>query len=277
MPALEELSDLSDLGDAPDENAPPPPPPPLPLSNPPASHKLFNTKYDSLDDLNEWTTSAYATVEDAVKGWESPNEPTLYHIRVSRASSGPETRYLVSPHPTDSTSPIPDFRGDHLAFDTVPAGAWDVGRAVLDSSLTAKLVLGSTSTLATAGLGLDDAGPAWHARRVDLVDLLDLYHNQQQQESPDSSAAHGTYIQCMKRLSAAPGHAHGITAESAAYAAIGGHDASLAPRFLGHVTDNGGARVIGFLLERVPPATREAFIGDLLGCRRALACLHALG
>ncbi|KAK3372688.1 hypothetical protein B0H63DRAFT_551560 [Podospora didyma] len=61
-PPLEDLSDLgdlSDLSDAPDENAAPPPPP---LSNPPAGHKLFNTKYDTLDDLiddlNKWAASA---------------------------------------------------------------------------------------------------------------------------------------------------------------------------------------------------------------------------
>ncbi|KAK3383927.1 hypothetical protein B0T24DRAFT_606826 [Lasiosphaeria ovina] len=64
MAALEDLSDLSDFGDlsdAPDDDAPDAPPPP-PLSNPPPGHKLFNTKYNTLDnlidDLSEFAASA---------------------------------------------------------------------------------------------------------------------------------------------------------------------------------------------------------------------------
>lgn len=73
-----------------------------------------------------------------------------------------------------------------------------------------------------------------------------------------------------------PGHWVGIANESHAYEMIHARDPGLAPRFLGHIAENRGTRVIGFLLERIPDA-REAGPADLGRCRLALARLHALG
>ncbi|KAJ5554840.1 hypothetical protein N7535_007283 [Penicillium sp. DV-2018c] len=60
--------------------------------------------------------------------------------------------------------------------------------------------------------------------------------------------------------------------ETTAYEWIEGHD--IAPRFLGHLTEDG--RVIGFLMERIKDA-RHAGPQDLESCREALSRLHRLG
>lgn len=72
-----------------------------------------------------------------------------------------------------------------------------------------------------------------------------------------------------------PGNAHGISNESNIYSIIQSRDPGLAPRFLGHITDN-DTRIIGFLLQRVANA-REAGPADLAKCKEALGRLHALG
>ncbi|KAK4108643.1 alpha-galactosidase A [Canariomyces notabilis] len=62
-----------------------------------------------------------------------------------------------------------------------------------------------------------------------------------------------------------------IKQETRAYQLLEGH--GLAPRFLGHVHENG--RVMGFLLEKIEG--RSASLADLDMCEAALGKLHALG
>lgn len=66
--------------------------------------------------------------------------------------------------------------------------------------------------------------------------------------------------------------------ESHIYSILNSRDPGLAPQLLAHINDNAGARIIGFLLERIP-AAREAGgpPTDLEKCKAALARLHALG
>jgi predicted Ser/Thr protein kinase len=61
--------------------------------------------------------------------------------------------------------------------------------------------------------------------------------------------------------------------ETTAYQWIEGQD--IGPRFLGHLTEDGGRRVIGFLIERIWDA-RHAGPDDLEGCQRVLSRLHGL-
>ena len=65
---------------------------------------------------------------------------------------------------------------------------------------------------------------------------------------------------------------HGLAQESHIYSLI--RDASIAPRFLAHLTDN-QERIIGYVSEHVP--ARTACIGDVDLCRAALQKLHSLG
>lgn len=68
-------------------------------------------------------------------------------------------------------------------------------------------------------------------------------------------------------------------AETAAYQWVDGRH--IAPAFLGHLTEDGGRRVIGFVLQAVVGGGRGARTAagpkDLAACRRVLARLHALG
>lgn len=241
-----------------------------------------------------------------------PDSPDLYRIRIQLAhAAGTAIKYLAAPNSTNVfTGPDAHIRRrDNLAFDSVPAGDWVVGRLVVaeegDGGQGGKLELASTETDAAdalKGLGLCSAEPAWCGTTVDEGDC---------QDPPDSprwttvvnaageeiSVPRPTDLQCMDYVSASiiaaptqdvtdakevvrvsdwlPGHWVGVENEARTYEIIQSRDPGLAPRFLGHVTEN-RSRVIGFLLERIPDA-REAGPADLEECRVALARLHALG
>lgn len=53
-------------------------------------------------------------------------------------------------------------------------------------------------------------------------------------------------------------------------------DTGIGPRFLGHLTEGKGGRVIGFVTEWLEGA-RAAGPEDIEGCRKALSRLHKLG
>ncbi|KAL2126704.1 hypothetical protein VTI74DRAFT_375 [Chaetomium olivicolor] len=253
------------------------------------------------------------TVENAHH--DQASGPVLYRIRVSAAGAGPTIKYMTAPSRPDSANLIPDFRGELLAFDTVPPGEWNLGHLYPDGN--GKFVLVSTETAQLDGkVGLLKAGPAWCDTKVDLIDLLDAFYARRKQRVQAKTTArhddddHRTDIQCMNHLSAAilpnlgpgvttdeqpaaaiqdvigiwawqPGHAHGIANESRIYSLIQSRDPGLAPSFLGHITDNKNTRderVVGFMLERVDDGNlREAGPADLEKCREALERLLRLG
>ncbi|KAI1149053.1 hypothetical protein F4825DRAFT_68019 [Nemania diffusa] len=247
-------------------------------------------------------------VEGVHQGW--PNEPILYRIRVPARGTGSSypgqvIRYLTAPTPPKGASGVPDTGGKLLAFDTVPAGDWNLGRLVVaDDSVEGKFILASTETAQLEeAVGLLDGGPSWCNRKFDLVGLLDAFDTHrksgQANNNQDDIPRMATDIQCMDHVSAAvlpipagiataplgpevigvwawqPGHAHGIAKETHVYSIIHARDPGLAPRFLAHITDN-GTRVTGFLLERIADA-REAGPADLEKCKDTLSRLHALG
>ncbi|KAI0839543.1 hypothetical protein F5Y06DRAFT_265658 [Hypoxylon sp. FL0890] len=250
-------------------------------------------------------SSVSFTLEDMHQGGPQI-EPVLYRIRVPARGArdshpGPVIRYLTAPSLPKGASYIPDFRGEFLAFEAVPAGDWNLAHLVFsDDKFKDKYVVASTETVQLEeAVGLLDAGPVWCDKKVDAVDLLDTFYvlRDKGQVDVDEDGMPPMDIQCMNHLAALvvptpdgidttvpdvvgiwawqPGHAHGISNESDIYSIIQARDPGLAPRFLAHITDN-GTRVIGFLLERVAGA-REAGLEDLEKCRDALSRLHALG
>ncbi|TGJ78167.1 hypothetical protein E0Z10_g10603 [Xylaria hypoxylon] len=123
-------------------------------------------------------SSVLFTVEGVHQGW--PNEPILYRIRVPARGTGyphpgQVIRCLTAPNPPKGASGVPDHRGKLLAFDTVPAGDWNLGRLVVaDDSVEGKFILASTETAQLEeAVGLLDGGPSWCNRKIDLVGLLD--------------------------------------------------------------------------------------------------------
>ncbi|KAI3395960.1 hypothetical protein diail_599 [Diaporthe ilicicola] len=242
-----------------------------------------------------------------------PESPDLFRIRIQpeHAAGGPIVKYLTGPN---SSRLLLGFRADlrraaHLAFDTIPAGNWVVGRlAPVEEDVDGepgKLRLASIepdNNAALHDLGLCSAETVWCGTTVDEADC----------QGPPSSPRFKTVVtaagkevavpnpidlQCMGYGSASiisapaqcstdeeevvlvtdwlPGHWRSIEHEARTNELIQARDPGLAPRLLAHVTEN-HTRVIGFLLERIHDA-REAGPEDLDGCRAALARLHALG
>jgi hypothetical protein len=238
------------------------------------------------------------------------NSLVLYRIRVPaqgtvRSGPGPRVRYLTAPSPPEGASPFPDHRGDNLGFDTVPSGDWNLGHLVLSDSNTGKFVLASTETAdLEQKVGLLNAGTTWHNTNLELIDLLDAFYAQRELQQDDNDNATTSHPQTAGHISAAilplttttasassfsspseavgiwawqPDLTHGIANETHIYSLLEARAApgSIAPRFLGHITDN-GTRVVGFLVEKYA-AARAAGHGDLAECKKVLAKLHAAG
>ncbi|KAH8900534.1 hypothetical protein GQ53DRAFT_616564, partial [Thozetella sp. PMI_491] len=209
-----------------------------------------------------------------------PARPVHYRISV-----GSYVKYLAAPKPNPIPY-LPDVNGDRLGFNTVPAGDWDI--ASLIPSSDGKLVINNVEKARFPNIT-----PAWHSASIDLLELSRPKEQSKDYENQGSSRYAGE-LQLGGHLPAAlfPGpaslgqakvaaywsldlegrHSHGLARESHIYSLI--RDASIAPRFLAHLTDN-RERIIGYVLESVP--ARAAEIGDLDRCRDVLQKLHGLG
>lgn len=205
-----------------------------------------------------------------------PTRPAYYRISVESS-----IKYLIAPQPL---SGLPDIHGDHLGFNAVPMGDWDIASLIRNAG--GKLVVSSTEKKR-----FPDATPVWH---LSNIDLLELWRLQELGEYHDNDNDNGDNLQLRGHIPSAvfPGskhlgaakvaafwnldfegeHNHGLSQESHIYSLIQG--TSIAPKFLAHLTDN-HERVVGYVLESVP--AREADIGDLDLCRDVLQKLHNLG
>jgi predicted Ser/Thr protein kinase len=76
------------------------------------------------------------------------------------------------------------------------------------------------------------------------------------------------------KLAVWPWEIASMEVETTVYQRING--GGIGPKFLGHLAEGRGGRVIGLVVECVRGA-RAAGPGDLEGCRKALGRLHALG
>jgi hypothetical protein len=81
------------------------------------------------------------------------------------------------------------------------------------------------------------------------------------------------YQFCRWYLGLDPSEGYRVCKETEIYSIVDGH--GIAPRFLGHLTENHHGRSIGLLVEHIP--SRIATLGDLTACRDALAKLHDFG
>lgn len=111
----------------------------------------------------------------------------------------------------------------------------------------------------------------WHANRVDYHDLVVGRYLRTGIYEVTSPCFEGVVVAKFARFA---WEIQYIENETQAYEWIDGYE--IGPRFLGHLTEDAGRRVIGFLMERVTDA-HHAEPKDLEACQQTLGRLHQLG
>lgn len=196
-----------------------------------------------------------------------PNKPLYYRIE-----AGSSVRYLAAPKPL---SGLPDTNGEHLGFDSIPIGNWNMAMLVI--GIDGKFALASTETKS-----LPHATPEWHTSTIDILDLHHLedednMYLQLRGHVPSgilsrSQSLETTKLAAFWNLDLQGEHNHGLLQESHIYSLI--QDTSIGPKFVAHLTECHD-RVIGYVLEAI--TGRPARLGDLDACREVLQKLHSLG
>ncbi|KAK4154460.1 hypothetical protein C8A00DRAFT_14405 [Chaetomidium leptoderma] len=172
------------------------------------------------------TTTVPFTIDSVLTGMLAfPDSPDLYRIRLQpehAGAGGPTIKYLTAPNSSKTfTGPDAHIRRlNNLAFDTVPAGDWIIGRLVaVAATATAekggdnagKLELVSTETASVVvdtlnDLGLCSAEPVWCNKTVDERDCQENTTTTTRQEEEEDeeklSVPKPTDIQCMDYPSA---------------------------------------------------------------------------
>ncbi|KAH7374723.1 hypothetical protein B0T11DRAFT_313490 [Plectosphaerella cucumerina] len=161
-----------------------------------------------------------------------------------------------------------------FAFDTVPLGDWNAGKLV---EVDGRLVLDQTDKIDL------ESGAVWHPKKIDELDLpqqLDGYDFTSDWQcqghetgkiipTPSVLAADCRTAICLYTWNPS------ITTpneESIIYQLVAG--SGIAPKFLGHITENRD-RIIGYVVEKIHG--RAATAADYPQCRAALSILHRLG
>jgi hypothetical protein len=168
------------------------------------------------------------------------------------------------------------MHGDHLGFDTVPTGDWNVANLIL--STNGKFLVDSTENKR-----FPDATATWNASKIDLLELgeglkrgeateLQLLGRVPSNAYPGPEGFGAPKVVAFWNFNLQGRHNHGISQESYIYSLI--QDVSIAPRFLAHLINN-HKRVIGYVLESVP--ARLASISNLNLCKDVLRKLHDMG
>jgi len=180
-------------------------------------------------------------------------------------------KYLafLPPSPEPVTLATADYKGEKLAFTTVPTGDWNIGR-LQHHATTDKFTLQSTEKAA-----IQAVEKVWHPTRVDQSSLSEaLPYNDLLYNLPMYSVRYPGQLGAAQMIAHQewyPNDIFGVIQETQIYAQIEGH--GIGPRFLAHITEN-QERVCGYLLESHP--ARHATINDLQACTEALARLHSL-
>lgn len=188
-------------------------------------------------------------------------------------------RFLVDgQHVKYATTAPGTFRGaeDDRTFEPIllgelfppfPTGGWNSGH-VAKSSETGRAAFVRTETVQFAGVK-----NLWHPVKLNEVDFTRQDRVRQRVHiSTHPNVEDGKPV--LVKLAVWPWEIPYIETETAAYQWIS--DSGIGPRFLGHLTEGKGGRVIGFVTEWLEGMS-AAGPGDLDGCKKALGRLHELG
>ena len=147
-----------------------------------------------------------------------------------------------------------------------PPGNWNNGHVAKDPRT------GEAAFIKTEIESLPGVENIWHPVRLNELDFKCEYVRQRVHISTHPELNDGKPV-LMKRA-VWPWEIASMNAETTAYEWI--RDSDIGPKFLGHITEGEGGRVVGFVAEWVQDA-RAAGPGDLESCKKALGRLHALG
>ncbi|KAJ0160955.1 hypothetical protein CTA2_7023 [Colletotrichum tanaceti] len=139
-------------------------------------------------------------------------------------------------------------------FPPFPAGNWNSGHATGDPE-TGEATFDRTERVQFPG-----EKSLWHPV---VLDELDFTRQDRMNQRP-----------VLVKLAVWPWEIPYAEAETAAYQWLS--DSGIGPRFLGHLAEGRGGRVIGFVAEWLDDA-RAAGPGDIDACKKALGRLHDLG
>jgi hypothetical protein len=188
-------------------------------------------------------------------------------------------RFLVDGQHVKYLSTAPGtFRGaeDDRTFEPIllgdllprfPTGDWNHGHAARDPE-TGKATFVRTETVQFPGVK-----NLWHPVKLTELDFTRQDRLRQQVHVSTHPEVKGGKPVLVK-LAVWPWEIPYIEVETAAYQWIS--DSGVGPKFLGHLTEGGDGRVVGFVAEWVEGA-RAAEPGDMDGCKKALSRLHKLG
>lgn len=222
--------------------------------------------------MNALPKSVSFMIEDVVQGVDT--KPVHYRIRV-----GQSIKYLRGPKPL---STLPDQSGDKLSFQTVADGDWNLGIMQVGSD-------GRYMLVSTENRQLPDLMAVWHEGRFDLGDLgyqmdVPMDRSGERFEFPlqlrghipsgifEAQKATEKAVVALWNYDLEASYSEALANESYIYSLLQGQ--TIAPQFLGHLTEN-NSRTIGYVLESVE--SRQARMMDFEGCREALKQLHNLG
>ncbi|KAH7145883.1 hypothetical protein B0J13DRAFT_666474 [Dactylonectria estremocensis] len=165
-------------------------------------------------------------------------------------------RFLVDGQDVKYVSTVPStFRGEPLS--PFPPGSWNRAHAAMNPET------GKATFVRTETLELPRMKNIWHPVKLNEVDFTRQDRVRQRVHASTHPEVLGVRPVLVK-----------LAAETAASEWIS--DSGVGPKFLGHLTEGKDKHVVGFVVEWVEGA-RTAGLGDMDGCRKALARLHELG
>lgn len=148
-----------------------------------------------------------------------------------------------------------------------PAGNWNKGHVAKDPN-TREVTFVKTETMTFVAVK-----NVWHPLKLNELDFTQIeYLRQRVRISTNPEVNEGRPV--IIKTAVWPWEIASMENETSAYERI--RDRDISPRFLGHVTEGEGGRVIGFVTEWVQDG-RTAGPGDLESCMKTLRRLHELG
>ncbi|PIA93775.1 hypothetical protein CB0940_04838 [Cercospora beticola] len=150
-----------------------------------------------------------------------------------------------------------------------PPGDWNSGHVAKDPA-TAEVYFARLEAIE-----LPKVETVWHPTQLNEVDFTEQDDLNQRVRICTSPAINNGKPVIVK-MAVWPWEIDHMRTETAIYRSLHESGSRAGPKFLGHLLEGDGGRVIGIVIEYAGNMRRAAGLEDLTACKRALARLHAL-